>query len=296
MKTVTIIALIAITSAWLSTGHFLTALIAQIELQRDEPKLYKKLIKILDVLSPFTSEKDYKFVESAVFPDDIKSQNWKAFNSWHFRDNYYFKDMAPKTLPDEQQSLVWAVKEALQNLNTNKPSKISNLLGKSFSLRYIIHLIGDMHQPLHNVSLVSAQFPSGDMGGNSFKVNVSKDDNLHAYWDSCLKEYKQIHSPISGEDFNYLKQVAKDITSTHTRETLAARLEEKDLEKWSAEGLDLAKTVVYDSIEPEGTPSEEYIKRGVEVVKQQLALGGYRLADTLKSLQLEESRYVLSQE
>lgn len=36
--------------------------------------------------------------------------------------------------------------------------------------RYLIHVVGDIHQPLHSVSLYNQTFPSGDRGGNSLKI------------------------------------------------------------------------------------------------------------------------------
>ena len=55
-------------------------------------------------------------------------------------------------------------------------------------LRMIIHIIGDIHQPLHNSNYFNRTFNNsvGDMGGNL--INVTRLDgivmNLHAYWDS----------------------------------------------------------------------------------------------------------------
>ncbi len=42
--------------------------------------------------------------------------------------------------------------------------------GKSIALRMIIHYIGDVHQPLHNLQRYTKEFPKGDKGGNFFKI------------------------------------------------------------------------------------------------------------------------------
>lgn len=291
-----LIALIGLSTAWHPTGHFLTALIAQIELQRDEPELFETLESIVAVISPFTAEKDHKFVECAEFPDDIKYQNWKFFNSWHFEDHYFFKGLAPRTIPEEKQSMVWAIVNAIKTLNTNHPSKINQLLGKSFSLRYLIHLVGDIHQPLHNASMVTPQFPNGDVGGNLFNVKVPEAYNLHTLWDLCLKRYTEVRTPIDSDKFAYLMKTAQEITSEYTREKLKTQLSESLFENWSLEGLELAKTIAYDGINYDETPSAEYMERGFKIVKQQLALGGYRLADILKKLKPQNSNVEISQE
>lgn len=36
--------------------------------------------------------------------------------------------------------------------------------------RYLLHLVGDLHQPLHCTTYVSAYFPNGDMGGNLINI------------------------------------------------------------------------------------------------------------------------------
>lgn len=291
----TIVALIAVASAWSSTGHFLTALIAQIELKRDSPQLYAKLEEIVGVLSGYTAEEHHKFVECAEFADDIKNQNWKAFNSWHYNTKYYFNGVPKKDLPIETQNVVWAIDQAIENLNTNKPGKINEVLGKSFSIRYLIHLVADLHQPLHNATLVNSKFPTGDMGGNLFKIKDSTANNLHSFWDLCLRRYRSISAPISDDNFEYLSGLAEEIMGEYTREKLAIQLGKGDLEEWAAEGLTLAEEYAYNGIQPNHKPSVEYIERGFAIVKQQLALGGYRLTDILKGLTLDAPKYVLSE-
>lgn len=64
-------------------------------------------------------------------------------------------------------------------------------LGNSFDMRLLVHYVGDIHQPLHAVTRYAKDFPTGDRGGNSFKI-TSKDgvSNLHMLWDSAVYEYK----------------------------------------------------------------------------------------------------------
>ncbi len=52
--------------------------------------------------------------------------------------------------------------------------------------RYLVHVVGDIHQPLHSVSLFNATYPSGDRGGNSLKITLlnGTSQNLHSFWDS----------------------------------------------------------------------------------------------------------------
>lgn len=56
---------------------------------------------------------------------------------------------------------------------------------KSLLMRYLVHVLGDIHQPLHASSLFNDRFPKGDQGGNLFKIKYSKDiEQLHKLFDS----------------------------------------------------------------------------------------------------------------
>jgi len=56
---------------------------------------------------------------------------------------------------------------------------------KSLLIRYLIHVLGDVHQPLHAVELFNEQFPKGDQGGNLFLIKyINGIENLHKLFDS----------------------------------------------------------------------------------------------------------------
>lgn len=59
-------------------------------------------------------------------------------------------------------------------------------LEKSMMLRYLVHVMGDIHQPLHSAQLFDDElFPKGDIGGNLFLINYTKNiENLHKFFDS----------------------------------------------------------------------------------------------------------------
>ena len=78
----------------------------------------------------------------------------------------------------------------LRNVNFWTKEEIANLdsqYEKSTALRFLTHVVGDVHQPLHSAELYSEEFPKGDMGGNLFKINYIPDKNingLHKFFDS----------------------------------------------------------------------------------------------------------------
>lgn len=52
--------------------------------------------------------------------------------------------------------------------------------------RYLIHMVGDIHQPLHSVALYNHTFPKGDAGGNFLKITTLNKtvQNFHSFWDA----------------------------------------------------------------------------------------------------------------
>lgn len=274
------------TIEWHPTGHFMVARIAEMEIQRQKPSLLPALNKILGVLKEYTKENEHTFVESACYPDDIKYISWKLFNKWHFYDQPIILDKKFKPLIEkqktEEQNLVWAINEAKNTLRNTKSSAVDDYLGKSFSLRYLIHLIGDIHQPLHNGALYNDQFKKGDTGGNAFKiVYPGSDGNLHSFWDKTLKVYKDLRAPLNNNDWKKLTTYCNDLVLEYPRSFFKDRLKENSVREWQKEGNDFAKKNAYPGLVPGGIVPESYVKKNTPIIKQQLAIGGYRLADVL---------------
>ena len=57
-------------------------------------------------------------------------------------------------------------------------------------MRFIIHYVGDLHQPLQSTSRVNHEYPKGDRGGTSvYLPDREGAKNLHSVWDSVGYEY-----------------------------------------------------------------------------------------------------------
>ena len=68
----------------------------------------------------------------------------------------------------------------------NVPSALA--ANKAVVLCWIFHLVGDVHQPLHVVSMFTPELPDGDRGGNLIFVRPRPDSppmRLHAFWDNA---------------------------------------------------------------------------------------------------------------
>ena len=158
--------------AWWDTGHMLTAAVALKQLPANKIAEANKLLVDLPGYTTFGSN----FVSAAHWADDIKrNHDAYAFSSWHFIDfPYPNRSACSQETVDEQNIVV-----ALEDMRTNLLDPQVPGWNRAFSLRYTLHLMGDMHQPLHTVSRCSPSHPKGDAGGNLFKLNDPDYTNLH---------------------------------------------------------------------------------------------------------------------
>lgn len=134
-------------------------------------------------------EPTYAFIAAAEWPDDIKGQQWSTFNILHFL-NYPVIDPDFKgTISTSVDNATFAFNECNNVLTKAKGD--AAVIGKSLCMRLLIHIIGDIHQPLHTAALFSSKFPKGDMGGNLFEIiyPAKKYGELHAYWDDTAHKY-----------------------------------------------------------------------------------------------------------
>ena len=129
------------------------------------------------------------------------------------------------------------------------------------ALRYLIHFVADLHQPLHVAN-------RDDRGGNDVPVVFrGRTTNLHAVWDSGL-------SSVAGHggDDALLAAVAQ--------RAAAIPAPTVEVERWADESHELARDRAY-RIERGGRIGDGYTQAGVEIVLDRLALAGRRLARLL---------------
>jgi hypothetical protein len=115
--------------------------------------------------------------------------------------------------------------------------------------RYLIHVVGDVHQPLHAVSLFDDnKFKEGDEGGNLFKIIFSKNiKNLHKLYDDILDRVNnKISRPMGIEDSDYIEKTAKEIMEEFKKEDLD-ELKNLNFEDWLLESQSICQNFVYKS-------------------------------------------------
>jgi hypothetical protein len=143
---------------------------------------------------------------------------------------------------------------------------------KSYDLTWLLHLVGDVHQPLHASTRVSMADPEGDAGGNLVKLDCAKCE-LHFFWDDLLG---------TQSDLKTVMKAARKLPKA--QEGLAAKSDEKD---WIAESFQEARDTVYAApIGPGDGPftlTPQYKKNAGKLAKQKVALAGARLANLLNT-------------
>ncbi len=136
------------------------------------------------------------------------------------------------------------------------------------ALMYLIHFVGDVHQPLH---LGNAR----DRGGNKIRVNFKgQPTNLHALWDGKL-----IH--LAGKS---LLQYSRDL-SLRTTASESVKWNSTKVIEWANEsrGIALNHAYLLDR-SPKKRLSKNYIERSREIIELRLSQAGVRLAGLLNRL------------
>eukprot|EP00117_Sycon_ciliatum_P009309 scpid98030/ scgid11653/ Endonuclease 4; Deoxyribonuclease ENDO4; Single-stranded-nucleate endonuclease ENDO4 len=268
-----------------------TARIAYDILEEQHPDLLTKANGILANLASFTQLEtaDHAFVECATFPDKIKHRGFGAQAHWHFVDTPFFDDGFEKDVAPNKWNVTWAISQmkwdlkfALPQGHPTKTPNVDDTFTTSMDLRFLIHYIGDVHQPLHATSRFTSEFPNGDRGGNSFKLAKTHGiDELHALWDSIVLFHKSDFSePLTDFHWKETGEISKQLRTEFPMEKYGPDLLSTP-EAWAAESYEIASTFVYNGL-TEGTwPSDDYLTKGQEIAKERVAKGGYRLALTI---------------
>lgn len=236
--------------AWGQKGHDVTAYIAECHLT---PEAAAKVYKVLGGHSP---------VYYANWLDIASHQPEYAYSkTWHYLniDEDETLDSMPKNSDGDVLTAVTALVEELKQGKLSPEREARNL-------KMLIHLVGDMHCPMHTGRL-------SDLGGNKRPVTFfGSSTNLHSAWDTKIVEaahrwsYSEWQSQID-------RLSEQDIV----------RMQSGEPRDWLVETHAIC-TEIYKQT-PEGTKiSYDYIDRAALVIERQFLRGGYRLARLLNEI------------
>lgn len=258
--------------AWNDEGH---RVVAQIAFDQLSP-IAKSHIS--SILLP-DSKKRYllrEFLLAATWPDYIKRNNVHLYDEWHYINLPFSEDGSRLPLVNTP-NVVWAIQKSEKVL----ASPQSSLAEKQLYLKFLIHFMGDIHQPLHCASRISHAFPNGDQGGNLFLIKHKEANNLHYYWDDAAGLFHHyVSGHISNRDIHYIAfQLENDYPANHFE---TATLQ-KSPTQIAQESFDLAKQYAYQT-SPDARLKPQYQENAQVISEKQLVLAGYRLGFILNQI------------
>ena len=160
---------------------------------------------------------------------------------------------------------------------------------KSYDLVWLLHLVGDIHQPLHATARFTSALPQGDDGGNKVKLHCTDcPSNLHAFWDEALGLTTKLTAPPEQKGLPDEPSIRAIIAFAQKLRRANAGLAAKSSESvWVQESFIAAQKKVYPRLvaNPDGTftLTAAYKKTAVALAKKRVALAGARLANLLNT-------------
>lgn len=279
-------------SAWTRPGHMVTAEIAWREIAARRPDLLEPIGKLLDAhpdRGPFQVAIDRTtglekarrlFLECARWPDDIRETGYDQ-PSWHAALRPVAMDGV--ALPHGEAPVGDAVEAFALNYHTLANARASNV-ERAKAMCWVLHLAGDIHQPLHTAELFSRAYPNGDGGGGRQFVRDPLADgtiSLHWMWDDSINRSGAV-ADVSSRTDAILAQYPRKALPELRMPTAASQFE-----SWArTESYPLARSLAFDpkvgaSPQPETvTPIPETLWRDIRTAaEKRVAIAGYRMAD-----------------
>jgi len=239
--------------AWAREGHEIIAILAEQRLHQD---VRDAVVTLLEGTT---------FIEAASWADKVRNQQTAP---WHYVniDISETEYDAARVCPQDQ--CVIGQIERFRKVLANPAAEFKK---RQKALKYLIHFVGDLHQPLHAGD-------NYDHGGNDVEVEFigetidpyrHKPWNLHAVWDSGILE-------VGDRDPHHYAERLKVWLNTQPE----GAFQNGSVVDWAMESHDIARDHVY-LLPDDRKLGEDYYRANVPMVDQQLAKAGVRLAKLL---------------
>ncbi len=242
--------------AWGRLGHRVISRIAEKKLT---PKARAAITALL--------EPGESLADASTWADEYKRQI-RGSAAWHYVD---------VPLDESRYDVRFSGPGAERGCIAEKLLEFMNVLGnpdqpveeRRIALRFVVHLVGDLHQPLHVGD-------NHDRGGNGTQVRFfARGSNMHAVWDTLMIEH------ASKSEAFWLT----DVAALDTAENRAAWTK-GSVEDWATESLLAARQAYQDPgtgrrLKPGQKLADAYYEQNRPVVRRRLMQAGWRLAMVL---------------
>jgi hypothetical protein len=296
--------------AWDSLGHML---VTQIGWDRLTPEAKAGVVAALGRFNEEkksdrgTPDEPYDFVTASCWMDDARGLPEKYdFGPWHYVNLPFTPDGLPAPAAEAGPNVIWGINRCLELISGRAEDPA---IDRDQALVMLLHLAGDIHQPLHTTNR------GGDAGGNKVmvpNVELSKEEklygksrwsNLHAFWDSAYRRtFRSGLATLLYEAPLYDRErpAAGHAAARELIEREAAALVKKypppvdtapaDAAAWAHESHAIGYETGYGKL-PDSSPTgtfakldERYVNAAREAAEQRVALAGYRLGALINDL------------
>lgn len=282
--------------AWNDFGHMTVAAVAWEQLTPASRRGVTQLLRLNPDYPRWTHEvtpsrrDQYAFVRAATWADVIKGEpgylddaeqpqgpvaeqniGYEDLNEhryWHYADVPFSPDGT--ALPPVQQPNVATRIVKFRQVIADRSASADV---RSYDLTWLLHLVGDIHQPLHAVSRFTQDLPQGDLGGNRIRIcEPPCRRELHYFWDDLLGRGSIVEAVM----------LASQLPRPPSR-----LIADTDVQHWLSDSGRIARRTVYvDPVGPGAGPyplTKAYQIRASGIARAQVALAGGRLAALLNT-------------
>lgn len=272
-------------------------LISQIAEDQLTPAAKEKITAAMKTFNE--KEGDYDFVTASCWMDDIRART-RDYNEWHYVELPFTPEGTPIPDGSERPNVVWGIQQCVEKLKSDAPAA-----DKAEALVMLLHLEGDVHQPLHTTA-------NKDAGGNRREVSnmlspevdllFSKGNNLHYFWDSAYRRNfadgmsdvayaTPLHDPaqpLAGHK-EALPLVRKEASAVAAEFPKSVVTEQGDAEGWALESHRIGMDFAYGKLPTRHKDrtyklTESYVEGARAIARQQVAKAGYRLGALLNEI------------
>jgi hypothetical protein len=255
-------------SLWSRSAHELIAEIAQTDLTEAASRKVRLY---------FNSQ---RMSAEAMWADNIKQvPEWRFSAGFHYANipdgvcNYSGPRDCKMPTPG---CVVSAITNYTQQMNHDNFQRAKD------ALRFVVHLVGDIHQPLHLGR-------ASDLGGNRFSVTwFGRSTNLHSVWDGSIVG-RRVDLDFAGDTTKFLTYLLKKL-GTEPWKTAIRRWRTCRSggaicpDEWAQESADSVCKVVYDGINNGTALAEPYYNRAIPVTEESIVKAAIRLANVINEI------------
>lgn len=220
------------------------------------------------------------FVAAGTWADVVRGRDFPGHaehrSDWHYVNYFWRQETTGAPWVEVAREPVGQLVSQLMMLSDSLDDASVSPARKGVQLAWVLHQVGDVHQPMHTSSRLSALTPDGDRGANDFPLAGDR-RNLHSYWDGVLT---RIHGRV-GEDGEKVGAIARDLMAAHAAPVWEEPAVPADATAWARGSFAKATWLFPAELQPGQDPPASYDELSRQVAEARIAMAGYRLGALL---------------